>query len=191
VHRAAWEDTTMLRALVSLGYDAFFAGIGLYVIVIVVSVFVMVLISGMARDPFSTGPRVTTRVIAVSGDLQFCNVPVGSSGRAILHIANTGNAPLTLTGVRTPLNVEAVVRANVSRLTIGPGASRDVVVTFAPTLARLYYGDFVVDGNQTAGRNRVGIFGGGLVLARAAANRWPRARRSWRRWTWIGKKPWA
>jgi hypothetical protein len=180
----------MLGALVSLGYYAFFALIGLYVVVNIASA-ILLMIGGMFGAWDEPRVKFTTPVIALSGDLQFCNVAVGSVGTAIVHIANTGSASLKVTGIRTPPGTDAVVRADVPSYPIAPGASCDVVVTFAPTLSRLYYGDLVVDGNQTGGRDRIGIFGGGLVLARAAANRWPRARRSWRRWTWIGKKPWA
>ena len=49
-------------------------------------------------SPSSTTPPAATRIIAVSGNLAFGDVPVGSQRELTYTITNSGNATLTVTG---------------------------------------------------------------------------------------------
>ncbi|HVT46290.1 MAG TPA: choice-of-anchor D domain-containing protein [Vicinamibacterales bacterium] len=114
-----------------------------------------------------TAPSATaeTRVIALSGNLAFGNVTVGSTATATLHIANTGNAALTVTAVQANGSISGVVHAEVTGGAIAAGASRDVTVTFAPAAAQAYSGTLVVNGDQTSGTNTIAISGTGVAAA--------------------------
>ena len=43
-----------------------------------------------------------TRIIGLSGNLDFSNVTVGSSSQSTLTINNTGNSTMTVTGISYP-----------------------------------------------------------------------------------------
>jgi hypothetical protein len=111
-----------------------------------------------------SGPT-ETRVIALSGNLAFGNVTVGSTATATLHIANTGNAALTVTAVQANGSISAVIHADVAGGAIAAGASRDVTVTFTPTAVQAYSGTLVVTGDQTSGANTLAISGAGVAAA--------------------------
>jgi hypothetical protein len=115
--------------------------------------------------PTAPSGTTETRVIALSGNLAFGNVTVGSTAAATLHIANTGNAALTLTAIQANGSISGVVHADVSGGAIAAGASRDVTVTFAPTAAQAYSGTLVVTGDQTSGTNTIAISGAGVAAA--------------------------
>jgi hypothetical protein len=114
-----------------------------------------------------TAPSVNTetRVIALSGNLAFGNVAVGSTATSTLHIANTGNAALTVTAVQANGSIGPVVHADVTGGAIAAGAARDVTVTFAPTAAQAYSGTLVVPGDQTSGTNTIAVSGSGVAAA--------------------------
>jgi len=100
-----------------------------------------------------------TRVIAVSGNLAFGNVRIGSKPTRTITIGNTGNAALTVTGISYPPNFTG----NWSGGTIPAGGSQDVVVTFEPTSATSYGGTVTVQANQTSGTPTLPASGTGIT----------------------------
>jgi hypothetical protein len=103
-----------------------------------------------------------TRVIALSGNLAFGNVPVGQSATAMLTIANTGNAVLTIADITFP-NAGGDITASWKGGTIASGASQQVSMMFAPTTAWAVNGTLTVNGDQTSGTNTIPISGMGIA----------------------------
>lgn len=102
----------------------------------------------------SPGPS-TTRVMVLTGDLAFNQVDLRQTANARFTIANTGNAPLTVTSITGsgPLPSQAAVDWTAG--IIAPGASQEVQVAFHPTSLGTYTGALMVSGDQTAGTNSI------------------------------------
>ena len=98
--------------------------------------------------------------MTLSGNLAFGNVTVGTTSTAVLTIANSGNAELTVTGINYP----AGFSGNFPSGTIAANASQAVTVTFAPTAAQSYSGNITVTANQTAGSNTIAASGTGVAV---------------------------
>lgn len=94
-----------------------------------------------------TGTPTATRIIQLSGLLAFGNVPVGMSEQRVLTISNTGNSPLTVTGLIFPSGFSGDWPGGV----IAPGSSRLVVVAFLPVSAGVYGGGLTVSSDATSG----------------------------------------
>ena len=110
----------------------------------------------------------TTRIISLSGDLAFPSVTVGQSATRTLTITNTGNSPLTVTGISYP---SSRFSGNWSG-TIAAGGSRNVTVTFAPQASHVgaYSNTLTVNSDATSGTNTwaisgTGASGGGVTPA--------------------------
>ncbi len=108
-----------------------------------------------------TGTPQPTRIIALSANLSFGNVTVGSSAQATLTIASTGNSTLTVSGIGYP----AGFSGNWSSGTIPAGSSQPVTVTFAPTVAAGYGGNIAVSSDATSGNNTIPASGTGTPPA--------------------------
>jgi hypothetical protein len=115
--------------------------------------------------PTAPSTPAETRIIALSGNLAFGNVTVGSTATATLHVANTGTAALTVTAIQANGSIAPVVHADLAGGAIAPGASRDVTVTFAPAAIQAYSGTLVVTGDQTSGTNAIAVSGAGVAAA--------------------------
>ncbi len=99
-----------------------------------------------------------TRTIALSGNLAFGNVPVGSTAQATLTIANTGNSAMTVGNISYPAGFSGAWSGD----TVGAGSSQPVTVTFTPTVATNYGGNVTVNADQTSGNNTYAISGTGV-----------------------------
>ena len=99
---------------------------------------------------------IPTRIISLSGDLNFGNVQVGTTSTKTLTISNTGNSTLTVTSISYP----AGFSGNWSG-TISAGSSHDVLVTFSPTQAITYSGNLTVSSDKTSGTNTKSVSGTG------------------------------
>ena len=97
------------------------------------------------------------RIIGVSGNLAFGNVPVSNTEAATLTITNTGNTPLTVTGITYPSGFTGAWSG-----TIPAGGSQNVTVTFSPTALQTYSGTVVVASDMTDGTNTATISGTGI-----------------------------
>ena len=100
-----------------------------------------------------------TRIIRLTGNLNFGGVAVGSTETRSFRIHNDGSDPLEVSGISFPADV---FTANWSGGTVAPGGSRLVTVTFAPLEPQSYTGEVVVDSNATSGTNTRAISGSGL-----------------------------
>lgn len=107
-------------------------------------------------NPTSPTPT-TTRIIGVSGNLAFGDVPVGGSREATFTISNTGTGTLTVTGLATTGGFGSTLTASWPNGTIAAGASQAVTIRFAPTEAGTYNGTLTVNGDQTSGTNTLPI----------------------------------
>jgi hypothetical protein len=104
-------------------------------------------------------PAATTRVIALSGNLAFGNVPVGSSLEAPLTIRNTGTGPLTVNGMTGPGGYTASWTSG----TVPAGGSQVSTIRFSPAAAQSYNGTLTVNGDQTSGTNMLSVSGTGTT----------------------------
>jgi hypothetical protein len=112
---------------------------------------------GPVVEPPPPPPVSETRIVALSGNLAFGNVDVRQTKTAILTIANTGNAPLSVASITYP----AAFTGDFASGTVAAGATQAVTVTFAPMAASGYSGMVTVNGNQTAGTNTIAASGAG------------------------------
>ncbi|PTN35132.1 DUF1566 domain-containing protein [Desulfonatronum sp. SC1] len=101
-----------------------------------------------------------TRVIRLSGDLSFGNVPVNQSTQRTLTIHNDGNSPLSVGSISLPDGFSD----NWSGGTIDTGSSRVLTVTFHPAAALEYSGTITVESDATSGTDVMVCSGVGVVL---------------------------
>jgi hypothetical protein len=116
--------------------------------------------SGGGGTPTAPPPPADTRIIRLEANLEFGDVPVGSSAERDLRIYNNGNAVLTVTGITGPSGYSA----SWTNGTIAPNASQLSVVRFSPTAEQSYSGTMTVQANQTSGSNTMAISGRGIRL---------------------------
>ena len=101
-----------------------------------------------------TTPTVApTSAIALSGNLDFGNVLVGTSWNATLTISNSGNTALTVTSITGPSGFTASFTSG----TIAAGSSQAVTIGFTPSAPGDYSGTVTVIGNQSSGTNTIKI----------------------------------
>jgi hypothetical protein len=100
-----------------------------------------------------------TRVIVLSGNLAFGNVIVGTTKQLTFTISNTGNSPLTVSSITYPTGFSDTLS---KPITIPPGGSQPVPVTFAPTAVQNYSGTVTVNSDKTDGMNMMPISGNGI-----------------------------
>jgi hypothetical protein len=116
-----------------------------------------------------TTPTATaTRVIGLSGNLAFGNVPVGSSTTATLTISNSGNAVLTVSAITASGGMSNVLLGDWLSGTIAPGTSQPVTVQFAPSAAQAYSGVITVVSDATSGTNTLNASGTGTTVTPTA-----------------------
>ncbi len=115
--------------------------------------------SGVSSFPLSgAGTEPPSRIISLSGNLAFGNVPVGSTAPAVLKIANGGNSPLTVSSISFPSGFSG----NWPGGLIPAGGSQNVTVTFSPAATSAYAGTVTVASDATGGGNSVPISGTGV-----------------------------
>lgn len=126
---------------------------------ITLAMVVLVIGAACGGDKTPTSPTPTGAVIALSGNLAFGTVPLGSSATATMTISNSGSAALNVTGVTYP----AGFTGNFTSGTIAAGASQVVTVTFTPTANTTSTGTITVAGNQASGTNTIAVSGSAAV----------------------------
>jgi hypothetical protein len=107
-----------------------------------------------------SSPETPTRIIALSGNLAFGNVPLGSQATATLTIANRGNSPLTV----TRLTESSGFTASWTHGSIPAGGSQQVTIQFTPTAAQPYSAVLTVDADHTSGTNTMAMSGTGYEV---------------------------
>ena len=110
---------------------------------------------GCEKDALPVVTPTQTRIIQLSGDLNFGTVNVGqSSVPKTLTIRNTGNSPLTVSGLTLPAgfigNFSGTVAAN---------SSQTVNITFTPTAQGSFNVYGAVNANQTSGTIDFPLYG--------------------------------
>jgi pimeloyl-ACP methyl ester carboxylesterase len=106
----------------------------------------------------SVPPPSPTRVIALSGDMTFGNVPVGSRLMSNLTVSNNGNSPLTVSALTLPSGYSY---ANVG--VVPAGGSINIPIEFSPTAAQIYSGNITVVCDKTSGTNTYAVSGTGFT----------------------------
>ena len=105
--------------------------------------------------PTAPTPPAPTRVINVTGDLNFGQVTVGDAQTRFMTITNNGTAMLTVTGLTGPCG--GFFTVSWSGGTISPGASQTVSIRFSPTAVQNCTGVVTVNGDQTGGTNTIAV----------------------------------
>jgi len=113
-----------------------------------------------------TAVAVQTRIIGLSGNLSFGSVPVGSTATATLTISNTGNAPLTVSGIAASGSMSSVLLGSWLSGTIAAGGSQQVTMQLAPTAAQAYTGTLMVNSDATSGTNTISVSGTGTTVTK-------------------------
>lgn len=116
-----------------------------------------------SSSPTTTAPTAatSTRVISVSGNLDFGSVEVGSSVSATLTISNSGNSTLTISGMTATNGLAVVLTAN-SPASVPARGSVTATIRFSPTSATPYAGTLSVTADHTGGTNSIGVSGAGV-----------------------------
>ncbi len=106
--------------------------------------------------------QAATRIINLTGSVDFGNVNVGSTKQLNLTISNSGNSTLTVSSITYP----AGFTGNWTGGTIAASASKIVTVTFTPTAVQSYSGMLAVNSDKTSGTNTIAISGTGTSVTR-------------------------
>lgn len=96
-----------------------------------------------------------TRIISLLGHLNFGNVDVGANSTSGIQILNSGNSPMTVTGIGVAGGNGSAFVASWTNGTIPAGGVQNVVVRFSPTEPRSYSGTVTVAANHTSGTNTI------------------------------------
>jgi hypothetical protein len=97
-----------------------------------------------------------TRILGLDGNLTFGKVRRLGSATSILTITNSGNAPLTVSGIEYPEGFSGPWSG-----AIAAGASHEVTVTFQPTAVLDYGGTVTVHSDMTSGTSTIAVSGSG------------------------------
>ena len=123
--------------------------------------FVVACGGGGSSSPTSPSPSTSTptRIVGVSGNLSFGDVPVGSSRDLTYTITNSGTSTLTISNTTISGGLASQTVFGFTNGTIAAGGSQTVTVRFQPTTAGSYSGTITVNGDQTSGSNTIAISG--------------------------------
>jgi len=117
--------------------------------------------SGTNRIACTGRGIAASRVIRLSGNLNYGDVPLSQSRQANLSIQNDGNVPLIVTNMTLPEGFSGAWTGSVS-----PGTSRTIPITFSPITVTTYGGDIVVHSDANSGTNRISCTGRGIAATR-------------------------
>jgi hypothetical protein len=120
-----------------------------------------------SNNPNSPSNNTPTKIISLSGSLNFGNVNVGQSANLTFTISNTGNTTLTISGMTVNNGLSSVLGASWTGGSIAAGSSQQVTLQFAPTAAQVYSGTLTVNGDFTSGSNTLAVSGTGVALLKA------------------------
>ena len=101
-----------------------------------------------------------SRIMSLSGTMDFGGAQRGSTVSRTLTIANSGNSELGVGPIEYPVGFSGDWGGG----PIAAGASRDVNVKFTPPAAGSFGGTITVNSNQTSGANMIDVFGTGMPV---------------------------
>src|SRR5262245_58296711 len=137
-------------------------------------VFVLSAVACGSNSSTNGGPPTAatpTRVINVTGALNFGQVTVGDAQTKTIAISNSGSDMLTVAGMTGPCGGSFSV--SWSGGPISPGASQPVSVRFSPTATQNCSGVLTVNGDQTSGTNTLTVSATGVAgYSRNLSGRW-------------------
>jgi murein DD-endopeptidase MepM/ murein hydrolase activator NlpD len=111
---------------------------------------------------FSTQAE-STRIITLSGSLDFGAVLTGTTATRTLTISNSGNSTLTVSSTTYPTGFSGNWTSGV----VPAGGSQDVIVSFSPNTSTSYGGAVVVNSDHTSGIATTTASGIGIAAAAA------------------------
>ncbi len=86
--------------------------------------------------------------------IDFGTVPVGLPKTVALTVTNTGNAPMSITGITNPTSPFSVSFVGTPPIQLLPSTSYSIIVIFNPTAANNYSSSFVIQTNAPINGNR-------------------------------------
>jgi hypothetical protein len=95
--------------------------------------------------------------------LSFGSVPAGLTSTLTLTVANTGNLNVTITKAAPPTLPFVVHTPLGEGQVLSPGESIQIQVTFAPTAAGTFTGQYVISSDDGAGAHQVAVSGTGVA----------------------------
>ncbi|MFZ4800323.1 MAG: choice-of-anchor D domain-containing protein, partial [Bacteroidia bacterium] len=104
-----------------------------------------------------SGTASPTKIINLSGNLNFGSVTVAQSANATLTISNTGNTALTVSSINCPPGFSGNWSGSISA-----GGSQNVTITFSPSSVTSYSGSITVNSDATSGVNIISCSGTGI-----------------------------
>jgi len=108
-----------------------------------------------------------SRVIRLSGDLNFGEVEVGQTAERSLTIHNEGWATLGVEDISLPPGFSATFAGRVD-----PGDAVEVEVSFAPTKRKAYQGDLTVASDAIVGAAALPLAGAGVIPGAVTFAEW-------------------
>jgi hypothetical protein len=111
------------------------------------------------RDSTVGPSSVQGKGIALSGNLAFGDVQVGTTATATLTISNAGTTAVTVSGISYPPGFTGAWSG-----TVPAAASQQIPVTFAPSAVTTYGGTVIVSSDATGGTNTLSASGTGRAL---------------------------
>lgn len=97
-------------------------------------------------------------VLVVSGDLSFGQVTRGTYVSRTLTLSNSGHTAIVISSITHPSGFAI----DWSSGTLEPDDTRELVVSFSPTLSQSYSGAIGIEGNQFGGITNVAVSGEGV-----------------------------
>lgn len=120
--------------------------------------------SGTNTRAISGTGIAASRIIGLSGDMNFGVVSLGATKTAVLTLSNTGNSPLAVSSITYPAGFSGAFAG-----VIPVGGSQTATVTFTPTLVKAYTGNLSVVSDKTSGTNTLALTGTGFAPTRIIA----------------------
>jgi hypothetical protein len=119
--------------------------------------------AGRRRCPTAPATPAPTKIIALTGNLAFGNVTVGSTATQSFTIQNSGTATLTITALSALGGTGATAfTSSWSSGVIPSGGTQAVSVQFTPPAAQYYDHVLTAIGDQTSGNNGINVSGTGI-----------------------------
>ncbi len=124
---------------------------------------------------FTTADVVETRIMNLTGNLDFGTVDVGTTESRTLNISNTGNSALHITNIILPSvgGYGYSTNGNGNSFYIQPNQSVDITITFTPQSTSSYNGTIVIYSDKTSGVNQINTYAQGNEINTKIINLYP------------------